>query len=194
MNLRDHSTLFVFLMLATDKKFFIIEDMTVNLERAYISEHSPDDVWKAINTPLVPELGEVASDIQPWLRFSYERLDDEGLIQAGTCIIGVPTQALVELVPGPFRSKIPQDMELVVSDHSPETRTRTDSLESEKRSGTVRYEVKEGADGSGLLVVEGEISLAGMESMFEAQFAEHGVYLPAGRTLDHAPELIAGHP
>lgn len=165
--------------------------MSTPVAARYPSEHSPDDIWRALNTPLDERLGaELSSAINPWLSLTYEELDEEGLIQAGTRTVGVPTDALKGLVPMMFRSKLPKDMELLARDHSSEAKTRTDVLESDKREATVEYRVEESAAGTGLLVVEGEVSLAGLESMFEPQFIEHGIYKSAERLLEHVPELI----
>lgn len=164
--------------------------MSTLLEARYASEHSPAEVWRAINTPLQGKIQKTALVINPWFSFTYEELDEEGQIQMGTRVVGVPTDALRGLVPEFARSKIPRDMELAVREHSAETRTRVDILESEKRDATVGYRVEEGENGTGLLVVEGEVSLAGLERMIEPQFVEHGIYGPAERLLEHVPELI----
>jgi hypothetical protein len=160
--------------------------MATPFEHRLPSEHPAEDVWRAISTPLS---GRVAMAVHPWFEIDYVFLNDDVQIGAGTLISYRPSMALVNMVPEPFRDKLPKDINFRVEEHNPDSRTRLDVLESDKAKGTVRHSVEE-VDGSGLLVVEGELSIAGMYSIAEGSGIKHAIHEPAQRLLEHLPEII----
>ncbi len=163
--------------------------MSTPIDRSFESAHSPEDIWRALNTPLT-NYPRVAEYVHPWLLVDYDDLGGEGQIQTGTGIVFAPNEDLVAKVPEALRSKIPKDINLRVGDHDGSTRTRTDGVVSSQAEGSVTYRVEEAKNGSGLVVVEGELSISGMLSMAEGMAIEHGVYQPTGRLLEQVPGII----
>jgi hypothetical protein len=163
--------------------------MATPFEHRLPSEYSAEDVWQAINTPLS---GRVTMAVHPWFEVDYifpDLLDDNLQIVAGTLISYRPSIALMNVVPEPFRDKLPEDITFRVEEHDPDSRVRIDILESRKAEGTVRHSVEE-VDNNGLLVIEGELSIAGIGSMAEGPGIKHAIHEPAQRLLEHLPEII----
>jgi hypothetical protein len=129
------------------------------------SNHPPEDLWGALNTPL---LGEFDGVLQPIARAHYTGLSDRGKIQLGTLMVyELDADAMVvalrkeyPLLPI-FKSKLPKDIALRVKEHDPEEMVRVDVLESRKHEATLRQRVQEAGNGTSLLIVEGELALGG---------------------------------
>lgn len=162
--------------------------MATPFEHTHYSGHSADDVWRGINKPLS---GDFAATINPWLDASYRGLSADGQIELNTRIIYVPSTLLVNKVPAALRNMIPLDISFRVEEYDPEGRTRLDILESRKAEGTVSHTVKEGEGGKGFLVIEGELSIAGLASIAEGPAIEQGIYEPNKRLLEHLPAVLA---
>ena len=163
--------------------------MATSFEHRLPSEHSAEDIWRAINTPLT---GRLAMTVHPWLEVDYLFLSEDMQIEAGTLMSYRRSMALVSRVnrvPKLFRDKLPKDITFRVEEHDPDGRVRLDVLESRLAEGTVRHSVEE-VDNSGLLVVEGEFSVAGIGSMAEGPGIKHAIHEPALRLLEHLPEII----
>jgi hypothetical protein len=160
--------------------------MATPFEHRLPSEHSAEDIWRAINTPLSVR---VAMAVHPWFEVDYVFLNEDVQIEAGTLISYRPSIALVNRVPEPFRDKLPEDITFRVEEHDPDSRVRLDVLESRKAEGTVRHSVEE-VDNNGLLVIEGKLSIAGIGSMAEGPGIKHAIHEPAQRLLEHLPEII----
>lgn len=160
--------------------------MATPFEYRLPAEHSAEDVWQAINTPLS---GRVAVAVHPWFEIDYVFLDDEDQIGAGTLISYRPSTALVGKVPEQFRDMLPADITFRVEEHDPDSRARLDVLQSGKAEGTVRHSVEE-VGKKGLLVIEGELSIAGMYSIAEGSGIKHAIHEPAQRLLEHLPEIL----
>ncbi len=155
------------------------------------SEHSADDIWQAINTPLMdPEIGRL---VNPYVEISYKGLRSiHSLLCEGARIIYEPNLDELEPVLGMAAAMLPKDIELRVADHDSENKVRVDVLESEKHSGTIQHRVEE-VDGAGILIVEGELSLGGSKRMFEdtiASYAEQGLVAHSQRILDNLPAVL----
>jgi hypothetical protein len=156
------------------------------------SEHSADDIWQAINTPLMsPEIGRL---VNPYVEISYKDLPSiHSLLREGVRIIYEPNLDELEPVLGMTAAMLPKDIELRVADHDPDNKVRIDVLESEKHSGTIQHRVEE-VDGAGILVIEGELSLGGSKKMFEgtiASYAEQGLVAHNQRILDNLSVILA---
>lgn len=154
------------------------------------SEHSPEDVWRGINTPLAGELGE---RVNPYVTIDYQGLNDEGLVQPGTLIVYTPVMDRLRPLLGMVADGLPDDIATRVEEYDAEGKLRVDVVESDKHAGRVRHRVEAHPGGTSLLVIEGELSLGGMYGMFEgtiASFAERGVKQHAQRSLDHLPIIL----
>lgn len=163
--------------------------MSVIKEQRIPSEHSPDEVWWTINIPLTGALGRL---VNPYVLIEYEDLSDKGGVQRGTLVTYKP---LKEKLPdlGMFADFMPDDVALRVEEHDLEDMVTVGVVESDKHAGMVRQSVEEADDGTGLLVVSGEISLGGKYGMFSAMvapYAERGLREHSQRILDHVPEII----
>jgi len=133
----------------------------------YASEHSPEDLWRAINKPLLdPDL---VSLIHEGVDVQYDGLGHEGQIELGSSITYIPTDELRENVPSMYGRLIPQDVEFFV--HGMTDRgfgMRRDTLMSSKADGGITRTVE--TDGSAsLLVVEANLTLNGLGNMFDSQ-------------------------
>jgi hypothetical protein len=156
-----------------------------NFEQEYASDHSPEEVWQALNTPLTRELGRL---VNPYVIAEYEELGMEDDIQTGTRIIYLPDNMLISAVPRAFRDLVPKDITFRVEDYDPDNMTRLDVLESRKASGEILRKVEEMGDGTGQLVVEAHISVPG--GMFEDTLLQYGVDDPTQRLLEYLPRII----
>jgi hypothetical protein len=136
------------------------------LERQEIpSSHAPERIWGALNTPLLGEFDQV---LRPVAKAHYAGLSEGEEIQLGTLITyELDAEAIVaalgEQYPmiGMFKRKLPKDIKLHVEEHDSQEMTRVDVVESDKHAGRVRQRVEDAGNGTGLLVVEGELSLGG---------------------------------
>lgn len=159
-------------------------------EQRISSGHSAEDVWQAINTPLSPEIGRA---INPYVTVWYQGLTSmQSLLREGVHIIYEPNLDELEPVLGMSAAMLPKDIELRVADHDPVNRVRVDVLESDKHSGSIRHRVEE-IDGTGLLVVEGEMLLRGSKKMFEsviATYAGQGLAVHNQRILNNLPTIL----
>jgi hypothetical protein len=164
----------------------------------YPSTHSPDDVWQAVNTTL---LGEVADVVHPGVTVLYEDFGEQGQIQVGTRITYVPA-GILDRIPDMARGPLPKDVTLRVEEQTDNTRSRVDVLESEKARGSVRRRVEASDDGSGLLVVEADLSIDILESTVKAMFKSmygstpeevlirHGIDKPSQRMIENLPAIL----
>jgi len=163
--------------------------------QSYPSEHSPEQLWQAINTPLIDP--DIAALVHEDLLVTYEHLAQEGLIEGGTIITYVPTDEAKEKVPSIYQSFIPKDVAFYVTrmsvrcDPSGET-LRHDVLMSGKADGWVTRTVEADADAS-KLSVEAELTISGIGNMFDEQIAqalEHVFGGPSERTIALATDIL----
>lgn len=177
-------------MLAITTQAGIIAKNMGKLEQQRLaSNHSAEDAWLALNTPLTGELGET---VNPFVTIAYEGLSDEGLIQPGTLIVYTPNTNQLKAHLGRMAEMLPDDVAMRVRDQSADTRTRVDVVESDKHGGDLRYEIED-AGGAGLLTVEGELILGGAYKMAEGligSYAERGLAVHYGRVLEHVPDIL----
>jgi hypothetical protein len=164
-----------------------------NLERQTIpTNHAPEKIWGALNTPL---LGEFDRVLQPVAEAHYTGLSDQEEIQLGTLITyeldaDAIVAALSKQYPmiGMFKSKLPKDVALRVEEHSPQEMVRVDVLESDKHAATIRQRVEDAGNGTGLLVVEGELTLGGSAGAAQGMLVpiiQSGIQEQAQHVLGH---------
>jgi hypothetical protein len=164
-----------------------------SLERQTIAtNHTPEKIWGALNTPLQGKFGEV---LQPVAEAHYTGLSDQEEIQLGTLITyeldaDAIVAALSKQYPmiGMFKRKIPKDVALRVKEHNPQEMIRVDVLESDKHAATIRQRVEDTGNGTGLLVVEGELSLSGSAGAAQDMLMpiiQGGIQEQAQHMLDH---------
>lgn len=165
-------------------------------EQSYPSEHPPEKLWQAINTPLTdPDL---ASLVHEDLEVSYDGFDIPGQIGLGTTITYVASETGVKKLPAMYRPLIPDDVSFYVTRMSigyeeGEETLRHDVLMSGKAEGSVTRTV-EGAEGGSILVVEADLAIKVVGDMFDEQIAralEHCVGDPSQNTIDLLPEILA---
>ncbi|HVX57994.1 MAG TPA: hypothetical protein VHA37_09820 [Candidatus Saccharimonadales bacterium] len=164
-------------------------------EQTYQSEHAPEELWRAINTPLDPEL---ASLVHEDLEVSYDRFDVPGQIGLGTTVTYVASETGREKVPLMYRALIPNDVAFYVTRMSTgyrpgEEALRHDVLISDKASGSITRTVE--ADGGGsILVVEAGLVIGAIGDMFDDKIVkalEHCVGEPSQNTIDLLPEILS---
>lgn len=143
--------------------------------KAFRSNHTPDDIWKALITPIPDSL---AKKIMPSVLVIYEGLDDDDKLQKGSRVTYEPVLS---------RGR---DATFKVEELLPRERSRTDVLVSTHGQGQVNAHVEESADNTSLLVVEAELVLDGFYSMFEESAIEFGIRQPTLAMLEHIPEII----
>jgi hypothetical protein len=169
--------------------------------------HPPEDVWKAINTPLDPDLVEV---VNPGALIRYEELDiQSGLIVSGTRITYAAEGSLIRrIVPQQALGILPVLLpdEIFLDVEKQEGASRRDVVGARQFfSGFVmRTVVESGKDGSPL-EVSGKVSVPGLSGwrnfavrqLFEG-FGCKPDQMMAGfiarsdkNTLTHLPEIIA---
>jgi hypothetical protein len=168
-----------------------------HFEQKYPSGHSPDEVWQAINVPL---LGEVANIVYPGFAVKYEGLEG-GQIQTGTHMTYVPA-GILDRAPDMLRERLPKDITLRVAKRADETRSRVDVLDSTKARGGINRRVEVGEDGSGLLVVEANLAIDALtdnvkfviKSMYgstpEEMLIQYGIDAPSRSTIDNLPAIL----
>jgi hypothetical protein len=159
--------------------------MATPFQHEYPSEHSAEDVWKAVNTPVT---GELAEAIYPWFNLSYVLLD-EIRIGEGTTINFAPNGALRERL-GPLGDKFPE-LPFKVEELDDDERSRTAMLDVDEAEGKLTHHVEETADGSGLLVVRGALTVKGMMGSFaEGPAIKYAIARPAEQLAARVPEII----
>jgi hypothetical protein len=157
-----------------------------SFKHAFPSEHSPAEIWQGLSTPL-PE--PVARTVYPFTHISYESLA-KGRIMAGTHITHRPTAEALAKVPGGLRHRLPRDINLFVEGVSTVSQSRTDRLVSERAEGKIRYHVVEGQDSSGLLVVEADLTIAGLAAMLADYVIHYGVKEPSQSFIEQLDQII----
>lgn len=85
---------------------------------------------------------------------------------------------------------LPRDVTLRVEEFAPQTKTRTDVLESRKAKGTIKHSVEDAGNGTGLLVVEADLSIDGLGSITELPAVQRGIQESTQLLLEHLPEII----
>ncbi|HEY5442204.1 MAG TPA: hypothetical protein VIJ68_01560 [Candidatus Saccharimonadales bacterium] len=159
--------------------------------QAYSSERPPEDLWRAIHTPLLdPDL---ASLVHEGLAVSYKDLHQKR-IDLGTLITYVPLDAARQKVPVIYRAGIPRDVEFFVTQMSDGNYgERHDVLQSDKANGWVNRKVEAEGEGS-RLVVAAELVIDALGGMFEDKVAaalEYTFGQPSQNTIDRLPEILA---
>ena len=156
-------------------------------KETYASEHSPGDLWRAINKPLLdPDL---VSLVHEGVEVQYDNLSREGQIELGSSITYIPTDSLRENAPPLHRQLIPEDVEFYVHGMTDfGFGSRRDTLMSSKANGGITRTVE--ADGSAsLLVIEAELTLNGLGSMFDRQI-EKALEATLGRSSEATAALV----
>ncbi len=164
-------------------------------KQTYPSEHSPEQLWRVINTPLLDP--DIAALVHEDMGVSYENLDRDGLIDLVTTITYVPTDKAKQKVPAMYRSFIPKDVVFEVARMSPDYDPRHevlrhDVLDSGKADGWVTRTVEADADSS-KLSIEAELTLNGLGNMIDKQIAEaleHVFGGPSERTIALASDIL----
>jgi hypothetical protein len=154
-------------------------------EQRISSEHSAEDIWRVINTPLDRTTGQL---VNPYVVIEYGDLESEDTLQRGALVTYIPNLSELEPVPGMIAGMLPKDVALRVQEYDQENKTRVDVVESDKHSGMIRHRVEEG-----LLIVEGELLLGGSRRMFEgpiASYAEQGLVAHNQRVLANLPTIL----
>jgi hypothetical protein len=166
-------------------------------EQSYPSEHSPEKLWQAINTPLTdPDL---ASLIHEDLKVSYDRFDVSRQIGLGTTVTYVASETGRQKVPSLYRPLIPDDADFYVARMSTsyevgEKALRHDVLMSGKADGDITRTV-EATEGGSILVIEASLAIKAVGDMFDDQIVkalQHCVGGPSQNTIDLLPEIITG--
>lgn len=159
--------------------------MATPFEHRHPSQHPPEDVWKALNTPFT---GDVADAVYPWFNVSYALLD-ETRIGEGTRIQYDPNSALLERL-GSFADAFPE-LPFTVEELSDEDMRRVEVLKVDKAEGRLTRRVEEDKGGSGLLVVEGVLAIKGfMGSVAESPAIKYAIERPGQQLVEHIPEII----
>jgi hypothetical protein len=70
------------------------------------------------------------------------------------------------------------------------SQSRTDRLVSERAEGKIRYHVVEGQDSSGLLVVEADLTIAGLAAMLADYVIHYGVKEPSQSFIEQLDQII----
>jgi hypothetical protein len=167
-----------------------------DFEHSYSSEHSPEDLWRAINTPLLDP--DIASLVHEDLVVSYDVLGPDGQIDGGTAITYVASDEAVHKVAPVYRRFIPNDVTLFVARMSPVYETgsqvlRHDVLMSDKAKGSVTRTVEAEGQGS-RLIVEATLAINGIGNMFDDKIThalQYGLGDPSERTIALLPEILA---
>jgi hypothetical protein len=160
-------------------------DMATPFEHRHPSEHSAEDLWKALNTPFT---GDVADAVYPWFDVSYALLD-ESRIGEGTRIRYAPNAALISKL-GSFADAFPE-LPFTVEELSDDDMRRVEALKVDKAEGRLTRRVEEAEGGSGLLVVEGVLAVKGfMGSVAEGPAIKYAIERPGQQLVEHIPDII----
>jgi hypothetical protein len=165
-------------------------------EQSYPSEHPPEKLWQAINTPLID--GDLESLVHEDLEVIYDRFDIPGQIGLGTTITYIASGVGIQKVPLLYRPLIPEDVSFYVTRMSTgyeegEETLRHDVLVSDKARGSITRSVERAEVGS-ILVVEADLVINIVGDMFNEQITralEHCVGNPSQNTIDLLPEILA---
>jgi hypothetical protein len=173
----------------------------LTFEARFSSDHSPDELWQGINTPLSAELGRL---VQPeFVVLKYGQLSDEGQIQLGTSMVYTADRTAINSPEGlAMMGMLAEGVRFRVEEHDPGDRVRTDVVEPDQiAQGSIRRQV-ENKDGRGVLAVEVEISPNGRKASMLAAISGpalesvasivvgRAVYEPSQRTIENLPRIL----
>lgn len=160
------------------------------------SQHSPEELWKALNTPFN---GEVGKEVYPHVSITYENLDQrDGQIQVGTRIIGTPDREKLNFIPM-IEEMIPTEVSVKTVDIS-QDRKRLDIFEPHQIiSGKMLRRAEADQGNMGLLVVEGSIAIHGLNKFWPSSLlgdldlvaATYLVRKPNEKIMELLPEILS---
>jgi hypothetical protein len=166
-----------------------MKDMAEFTQR-YSSEHPPTDLWRAINTPLDPDLATLVYD---GVDIAYEELTREGQIGLGSTVRYFPTDEVIERTPPVYRRFIPNDVDYYVCRMSDtDYGLRHEVLMSGKAEGSVTRTVEVDGDTS-IGVVEASLTLNGLGNRFDNQIhraLQHVFGSSTENMLELVPEIL----
>lgn len=165
-----------------------------NFSFEIVSGHNPELISQTLKTP-VP--AHISKDMYHGLVVDYEGLADDGAIQVGTrqsVTLGSTKLSMVKMMVPDF----PDSIAVTVAEL--DDSSRTDVFDDDQIvSGSMNRSVRE-EDGSGVLVVEGEFTIADNITNRWPNFlgnlgdtaVHYGIRIPNQVMMERIPEIIGG--
>lgn len=167
-----------------------------SFEQSYRSGHSPEKLWRAINTPLLdPNLIRLVHED---LEVGYDDCDPDGQIGPGTTITYRVSETGTQKVPMMYRPFIPSDGTFFVARmpdgyKDGEETQRHDVLMSDMAEGSITRTVEAEGEGS-VLVVQASFTAGIVGEKFDDKIVRairHCVGIPSQNTIDLLPDILA---
>lgn len=163
-----------------------------NFSFEIVSGHKPELVGKALKVPIPPD---ISKDMYRGLVVDYEKLAEDGTIQVGTrqsVSLGSNKLSMVKMMVPDF----PESIAVTVAELGDFSRTDVFD-DGQIVSGAMNRSVRE-EDGSGILVVEGEFTIADSIASRWPNFlgnlgdtaVHYGIREPNEVMLQRIPEIV----